>query len=63
MNAASADSGCMSPGWYHDAPCKYTQHAGLLHVCFTGPLDGKMCLRQGLVSQEHSVVYECAAEQ
>lgn len=46
VNAAAAaavpDSGCVSLRWYHSAPCKYTQHAGLLHLA--GPLDGQMCL-------------------
>lgn len=63
MNAASAvcDSGCVSLTRYHNAPCKYTQHASLLHVYLTGPSDGKPMTRT-CVSQEHSVVYECVAE-
>lgn len=43
--------------WYHDAPCKYTQHVGLLR------LDSRISLWQGLVWVRSSVVYECEAEQ
>lgn len=48
--------------WYHDAPCKYTQHAGLLHVHLTAPLDSHVSMTRTCVSREHSGVYECEAE-
>lgn len=42
--------------WCHEAPINNTQYAGLLHAHLTDPLERKMSLRQGLVSQELSIV-------